>query len=116
MALTITVEEIPLEIDMDGVVRVGKTRVTLDTVVGAFQDGATAEEIVQSYTSLKLADVSIAIGFYLRRQAEVDEYLRERQAHTEEVRKGNEARLNHDGLRDRLMARRERAPWNSQKV
>ena len=107
MALTITVEEIPLERDMDSVVRVGKTRVTLDTVVGAFQDGATAEEIVQRYASLKLADVYLVIGFYLRRQAEVDEYLRERQAHAEEVRRENETRFDHIGLRDRLMARRE---------
>lgn len=109
MTLEIKAQELPLETDADDVVRVGKTRVTLDTVIGAFQDGATAEEIVQRYTSLKLADVYLVIGFYLRWQAEVDEYLRERQMYAEEVRKENEARFDHVGLRDRLMARRERA-------
>lgn len=33
--------------DADGVVRVGGTRVTLDTIVFAFEEGATAEEITQ---------------------------------------------------------------------
>ena len=47
MTLTIATEPIPLRMDSDGVVRVGKTRVTLDTVVAAFVEGATAEEIAQ---------------------------------------------------------------------
>lgn len=105
MTLVIKAEEIPLETDTDGVIRVGKTRVTLDTVIGAFQEGATAEEIVQSYTSLKLADVYLVIGFYLRRQAEVDEYLRERHTQAEGVRKGIEVRFDTAGLRERLLKR-----------
>jgi hypothetical protein len=52
--LLIETEPIPLEADADGVVRVGGTRVTLDTVVAAFKDGATAEEIVYQYPSLSL--------------------------------------------------------------
>ena len=36
---------LPLETDGDGVVRVGNTRVTLDTIIMALTDGATAEEI-----------------------------------------------------------------------
>lgn len=42
-SLLIAAEPIPLETDADGVVRVGETRVTLDTVVAAFKEGATAE-------------------------------------------------------------------------
>ena len=45
--LFITTEPIPLETDADGVVRVGGTRVTLDTIVAAFTKGATAEEILK---------------------------------------------------------------------
>lgn len=51
MTTTVTV---PLTIGEDGVIRIGKTRVTLDTVVYAFQDGATAEEIASQYPSLDL--------------------------------------------------------------
>ena len=54
MALAIVAEPAPLEITADGVVRVGKTRVTLDTVVAVFQQGSTAEEIVYRFKRLKL--------------------------------------------------------------
>ena len=53
MALSITPEPMPLMTDQDGVVRVGGTRVTLDTIVMAFNQGATAEEIVLQYPSLQ---------------------------------------------------------------
>jgi hypothetical protein len=45
---------VPLEVKDDGVVWVAGSRVTLDTVIGAFNDGATAEEFVQQYPSLSL--------------------------------------------------------------
>ena len=41
--------EIPIETDVDGVIRVAGTRVTLDTLVEAFNEGGTAEEITQQY-------------------------------------------------------------------
>ena len=74
--LVIEVAPVPLEVDADGVVRVGGTRVTLDTIVDAFQVGATAEEIVHKYPSLDLADVYSVISFYLQRQPDVEAYLR----------------------------------------
>jgi uncharacterized protein (DUF433 family) len=67
-------ETIPIEADAHGVVRVGGTRITLDTVIAAFSNGATTEEIVQQYPTLQLADVYHVIGYYLRRQSEVEEY------------------------------------------
>jgi len=51
MTLAIVVEPTPLKLNDDGVVLVGNTRVTLDTVVAAFLEGATAEEIVEQYPS-----------------------------------------------------------------
>jgi hypothetical protein len=80
--------------------------VTLDTVVAAFSQGATAEEIVHRYPSLELADVYQVIGYYLRRPSEVDAYLKERRAQADAVRKQNEARFDPRGVRDRLLARR----------
>ncbi len=106
MTLTITAEPVPLLTDKDGVVRVGGTRVTLDTVVAAFNEGATAEEIVQQYPSLQLADVYAVISYYLRNQSEVETYLKKRQQQAEEIRKQNEARFDPHGIRERLLARR----------
>ena len=99
-------ETLPLEIDADGVVRVGKTRVSLDTVILAFTDGATAEEIAQQYPSLQLADIYSVIGYYLRHPSEVEAYLGQRTHEAEHVRHQNEARSDTSGVRDRLLARR----------
>jgi uncharacterized protein (DUF433 family) len=73
--LAITPTPIPLETDADGVVRASGTRVTLDTIVAAFEGGATAEEIVYQYPSLNLADVYSVLGYYLQQRPEVEAYL-----------------------------------------
>jgi uncharacterized protein (DUF433 family) len=99
-------DRVPLHKDADGVIRVGGTRVTLDTVIGAFNAGATAEEIVQQYPSITLADVYSVIAYYLRHQADVQTYLADRQQKAAKVREENERRFNSSGIRERLLARR----------
>jgi uncharacterized protein (DUF433 family) len=106
MSLTIVANVMPLRSDADGAVRIGKTRVTLDTVVAVFLDGSTAEEIIHQYPTLRLAHVYFVIGYYLEHQAEVTAYLQERERFANEVRKENEARFDPHGVRDRLLARR----------
>jgi len=106
MSLVIESPPVPLKTDLDGVVRVGNTRVTLDTVIGAFKDGATAEEIVGQYPGLSLADVYAVIGYYLQRQSEVETYLAQRQQTGDQIRRENEARFDQQGIRERLLARR----------
>ena len=106
MSLAIVPERLPLAEDADGVIRVGGTRVTLDTVVGAFNDGGSAEDIVSMYPSLDLADVYAVIGYYLRRRADVDAYLLRREEEAGAVRVENEARFDPHGIRERLLARR----------
>jgi len=106
MVFALTTESIPLTEDPNGVLRMGNTRVTLDTVIAVFADGATAEEIVQQYPSLHLADVYSVIGYYLRHASEVDTYLKSRREQGEAIRQENEARFDPNGVRDRLMTRR----------
>ncbi|MEG4572573.1 hypothetical protein QUA56_07705 [Microcoleus sp. N3A4] len=43
MLLVPTAEPIPLVADANGVIRVSRTRVTLDTLITAFLEGCTAE-------------------------------------------------------------------------
>jgi uncharacterized protein (DUF433 family) len=105
---TIEPEVMPLELDRDSVMRVGGTRVTLDTVVAAFNEGATAEEIAQQYPSLNLADIYAVIGYYLHRREEVESYLAKRREFAKAVRQENEARFNPVGVRERLLARRNK--------
>lgn len=108
MTLVVEPELVPLVTGMDGVVRVDMTRVTLDSVVGAFREGATAEEILQQYPVLRLADIYSVIGYYLRHQSEVDSYLRDRRRGTDRTRRENESYFDPQGVRDRLLARRTR--------
>ena len=108
MAMAVATQQIPLVTDGDGVVRVGGTRVTLDTIVAAFDEGATAEEIVHQYSSLDLADVYSVISYYLRQHLEVEAYLQQRRRQADDVRRQNESRFDPHGVRDRLLARRKR--------
>jgi uncharacterized protein (DUF433 family) len=106
MTLAIVAESAPLRANDDGVILVGQTRVTLDTVVAVFNQGATAEEIAYRYPSLNLADVYATIAFYLKHQSEVEAYLQQRRQRSQEVREMNQARFNPQGLRNRLLARK----------
>lgn len=109
MSLSFVSDKIPLQREADGVIRVGSTRVTLDTVIAAFKEGATAEEIVQRYPTLDLADVYRVIAYYLSHSTEIEDYLLERYKQSELIRKENEARFDPSGVRDRLLARRKTA-------
>jgi uncharacterized protein (DUF433 family) len=108
MGLVIESKPVPLRTDEGGAVRVGGTRVTLDTVVTAFQQGATPEEIGQQYPSLRLADIYAVIWYYLQHRPEVEGYLRERGKEAERIRREMESRFTPTGVRERLMARQAR--------
>ena len=106
LGIEIEAEPIPLVVDQSGTVRVYGSRVTLDTIVYAFRDGATPEEIAQQYPTLSLVDVYAVITFYLRHEADVQTYLDQRDQEAERVRREVEARQGHTNLRARLLARR----------
>ena len=92
-------------VETDGVFRVTGTRVTLDTVLECFLEGATPEEIVQRYPSLDLVAVYEVIAYYLRHRAQLDAYLEKGRTRAEEVRAKVEARYNPVGIRERLLKR-----------
>jgi uncharacterized protein (DUF433 family)/flavin-binding protein dodecin len=104
--LPLGAEPVPLRIDEYGVARVGQTRVTLDTVVAAFRLGETAEGIVESYPTLRLADVYRILGYYLGHRDAVDAYVAGREREAGRLREEIEGDLNPTGLRARLLARR----------
>lgn len=61
MPFAVQPEAPPLREDASGALRVGDSRVLLELVVRAFQDGATPEAIVQRYATLALSDVYAVI-------------------------------------------------------
>jgi uncharacterized protein (DUF433 family) len=107
---SLTAQPPPLQTNEDGVVRVGGTRVTLDTVIGAFNNGCAAEEIVLKYPSLKLTDVYAVITYYLWHRQEIDAYLEERRKQATALQEQIEAQFPSQGIRERLLARRSQQP------
>src|SRR5687767_6058602 len=105
MALALTAEPPPLAADRGGVLRVGGTRVTLDTVVAAFNAGSAPEEIVLRYDSLRLEDVYLVLGYYMRHRTEGDAYLTERRRRGDAAQAEAEAQLSWSDVRARLAAR-----------
>jgi uncharacterized protein (DUF433 family) len=105
-SLTIATDPVPLVAGSDGAVRIKGSRITLDTIVGAFCRGASAEEIRHQFPTLSLADVYAVIAYYLHHQVEVDAYLEERRVEAEQLRALIEARFPPNGIRAKLLARR----------
>ncbi len=62
MNLTLRADPIVLRVDEAGTVRVGNTRVTLDTVIPRFQQGDSPETLAKSFAPLPLADIYSVIG------------------------------------------------------
>jgi uncharacterized protein (DUF433 family) len=94
-----------------GVWRISGTRVSLDSVVYSFLDGATAEEICQDFSSLSLAQVYGVIAYYLKDREKVDAHLKAQKKSAEKLRQELKAR-HRDFLRDlrrRLLAHRQSA-------
>jgi uncharacterized protein (DUF433 family) len=106
MTLTLEALPLPLHTDEHGAVRVGGTRVTLDTVIYAFWDGETPEQIAQDYSTLELADIYAVIAYYLRQRPDVDAYLCQREKQAADMRAYVESRHDSTGVRERLVARK----------
>lgn len=92
MSIAVAAEHIPLHLDADRVLRVGGTRVPLETVIEAFEAGATPEEIAQDFSVLRLDDLYAVITYYLRHRGEVSTYLERRRAQADAVRRKVETR------------------------
>ena len=86
-SVTIQSDPLLLREDSTGSLRVANTRVLVELVLRAFQDGATPEAIVQRYPTLGLVDVYAVITHYLQHRDEMDHYLAEQERRAGEVRR-----------------------------
>lgn len=97
---------VPLTKDEAGVLRVAGTRVSLDSVIYAFNEGATPEEIAQDFPTLGLAAIYAIVSYYLQNRPEVEQYLEQRKVRREELKRKVESRHSPQGLRERLLNRK----------
>ena len=72
--------------ERNGGLYIAGTRVSLDSVVIRFQQGASTEKIVQSFPTLKLLQVSGAIAYYLENEKTIGEYIAEGEREIERSR------------------------------
>jgi uncharacterized protein (DUF433 family) len=104
---TITV---PLTTTEFGTVRVGGSRVSLDSVVYHYEQGATPERIAESFPSLNLADIYAVIAYYLANRDSVQEYLARQDAGADALQQQIESDPKQQNatnqLRERIRARR----------
>lgn len=77
MAFVIQHDPVPLQVEANIGLRIGKSHIFLDSVVTAYKQGATAEEIVWQFPTLALADVYAVLSYYLRHTAEIEAYLKQ---------------------------------------
>jgi uncharacterized protein (DUF433 family) len=106
MVLRIEPQQVRIALGDDGIARVAETRVTLDSILDSYFNGASAETIAGQFPSVPLADVYGVIGYYLAHRSEVDAYLDERDKLKATVRAEAERKHSPAGVRDRLLARR----------
>jgi uncharacterized protein (DUF433 family) len=93
-----------------GVLRIGKTRVRLESVLTAFQNGSPPEQILTKYPSLELTDIYAVITYYLWHRDHVETYMDKRRRAAERIDRENEKRHPSRGVRQRLLARRRQRP------
>jgi uncharacterized protein (DUF433 family) len=112
MTLAIEKVTVPLAATPEGSVRVIGTRIPLENIVYAFKAGVSAEEIVQSFPTLKLPDVYAVVSFYLQHRDEVDTYVADRERIGDEVRRRVEAQEGNAKFKERLQARKQQLEGN----
>ena len=103
---------IPLREEPPGVLRVGKSRVLLELVLEAFQQGESPAGIVEMYPDLQLGDVFAVIAYYLANQAEVDAYLRQCDEQAEAVRRQIDSSQRLGPTKEELVARAQAKGFN----
>jgi len=115
--MNLVLEAIPVALQDDGHggLRVGQTRVSLESVWHLHQQGASPAEIVQAFDTLPPADVYAVLAWALRHPEVLDAYLKRREEEAAQLRcKLEEAGITptpaeSTQLKEKLMTR-----WNEQ--
>jgi len=97
----------PFRWDEAGGIRIGQSRVTLDSVLATYHHGSTPEEIAIQFSVLSLADIYSTIAYYLNNRQFIDSYLEQRHKDAEALRTQRAKNHNLPELRQRLLNRNQ---------
>ena len=110
-------QNVPLSVASDGTIRIAETRVSLDSVLHHYQQGATAEEIAMRFPALRLADIHSCLAYYLNHQDELDDYVTQRRLAANELERritAEPAQLRGiSQMRERIQARMAERQWKA---
>ncbi len=98
-----------LTLGANGVLRVTGTRVSLETIVTAFDQDATAEQMVDHFPTLDIASVNEVVAYILKNRAAIDKYIARQRERAAKLQAEIEKRFPPHGIRAKLLARRNRA-------
>lgn len=82
---------IPIHTDSSGTIRISGTRMTLDTVLTAFRQGESPEDIHRNFDVLPINVIYAVIAYYLDNREALDAYLQRRAEEAERIRQEIEA-------------------------
>lgn len=84
--LRLEADPLPLSRDSAGVIRIAGTRVSLESIVVLYKQGASVQELAEAFPDSTLPDLHAAIAYYLRHRQEIKVYIEERQRKATEAR------------------------------
>jgi uncharacterized protein (DUF433 family) len=99
------VVSIPLETNEQGVIRVSGTRVSLDSILHAYYEGATAEEIVLRFPTCTIENIYTIISWALNNPDFINHYLETQTVRLDQLENEIKQEFPSSGLRNRLLAR-----------
>ena len=105
--LALATDPTPIRIDSDGAVRVGETRVRLESIVYRHRQGDTPEEIHECFPTVPLPDIYGVVAYYLRHKEEIDAYIAQGEAEADRIQAMIEAKYPTRELRERLRSLRD---------
>ena len=95
-------QAVPLTRGEGSVFRIRRTRVTLDSIVGEFKDGATPEQIQEGFPSVPFSDIYSVIAYSSQHSRAAENYLSAQAQAAKEVRREMGGRVGTRGLRERV--------------
>jgi uncharacterized protein (DUF433 family) len=98
---------VPLAYEEDGTIRIRGSRVTLDSILHAFRQGATAEQIQDSFPSVSLREIYGAIAYYFEHQGQIETYLKEQEQAAQAIKRALESHPDVSAFRERIRTRRK---------
>lgn len=106
MAVVADILQDIITVNEAGVWRVAGTRVSVDSVIYAFNSGSSPEEIAWQFDTLDLKKVYAVINYYLHNRERVDQYLTQSEKQKQKILRKVRKDFPTAGLREKLLARR----------